>query len=358
MLVRFNTNKSQSRAKSRRSKTTVQATLWNQLCYPRSKLVRKINPREDFDRVNVTKLENAYSGERVFMIGNGPSLKETPLEELETEYTIGVNNINALYNEIEWRPDFYYYHDSDFDDWQNVVCENIQAGVDCFIWEEHRQLFGDADNAHYMTMYDLIPRAKTTPTIFHERDIEDIDQLSKQELYNYWSTDISDLVYHHHSMYGMYQILFYLGFDEIYLIGTDLGFEPVTPHMIFDSGKDPLQYDSKTRFLSDSIKSRTPFRSGINGILFKILTSDDFTNISEKILSTVSAEDGDHFISDYNLSPRDYTHLNYELPRNHHVVKRIASQEGVDIYNATLGGELEVFPRVDFGEILNSESVL
>lgn len=302
--------------------------------------------------MKVSDLKNSYQGERVFLIGNGPSLEETPLEKLDEEYTFGVNNINSIYDQVDWRPDFYYYHSSNFDNWKSVVRENIELRIECFIWEQHNSAFGDADNVHYLTMYDLIPRAKTTPTIFHERDIEDVDQLSKEELYNYWSEEIDELIYHHHSMYGMYQIISYLGFEEIYLLGTDLGFEPITPHMIFEIGRDPLQYSSKASFFGDSVKSGTPIRSLINGLLYKILSSGKFSDLSNMILEAVSAEDGDHFASDYNLSPRDYTHLNHDISRNHHVVKRISSFENFDIYNATIGGELEAFHRKDLKVVL------
>lgn len=302
--------------------------------------------------MEISGLKNSYQGERVFLIGNGPSLKDTPLEKLDEEYTFAVNNINSIYDEVDWRPDFYYYHSSDFGNWESVIRDNIESGIECFIWEEHKPVFGEADNIHYLTMYDLIPRAKTTPTIFHERNIKDINQLSEKELYNYWSEDIEELIYHHHSMYGMYQIIFYLGFNEIYLVGTDLGFEPVTPHMISKSGRDPLQYSTKSSFLAESIRSRTPVRSLMNGLLYKILLSDDFANLSDTILDIISVADDDHFASDYNLSPRDYTHLNHDIPRNHYVVKRIASFESIDIYNATLGGELEIFPRKNINEVL------
>lgn len=300
-----------------------------------------------------TELRNKYEGERIFLIGNGPSLEKTPLGDLDQEYTFAVNDINAIYDDVDWRPDFYYYHRSRFDDWEAKVQQNVDLGMECFIWEGQEKYFGKRENIHYLTMYDLIPRAKTTPVQFHERDIEDVKHMTREELYNYWSDDIEELIYHHHSMYGIYQIISYLGFDYIYLLGTDLGFEPVTPHMIFDSGEDPLEYSSHSSFAVGSISNMSPLRSIVNGIAYKILLSEKLDTWSNSLLNIISAEDGDHFGSDYNLTPRDYTHLNREIRRNHYVVKRISSFEDFDIYNATVGGELEIFQRVDIEEVLN-----
>ena len=42
-------------------------------------------------------LAGAYEGERLFLIGNGPSLEETPLEALESEYTMAMNRIDLIY---------------------------------------------------------------------------------------------------------------------------------------------------------------------------------------------------------------------------------------------------------------------
>ena len=41
---------------------------------------------------------------RAFIVGNGPSLKETPLELIEDEISYGANAVHLIYNETDWRP--------------------------------------------------------------------------------------------------------------------------------------------------------------------------------------------------------------------------------------------------------------
>jgi hypothetical protein len=45
-------------------------------------------------------LENAYAGKRCFVIGNGPSLRQTDMSRLQAEYTFGLNRIYLLFPEL------------------------------------------------------------------------------------------------------------------------------------------------------------------------------------------------------------------------------------------------------------------
>ena len=51
-------------------------------------------------------LKNKYKNKRVFLIGNGPSLKKTPLHFLKNEYTIVFNRFNLFFERINWIPTF------------------------------------------------------------------------------------------------------------------------------------------------------------------------------------------------------------------------------------------------------------
>ena len=41
---------------------------------------------------------------RAFIVGNGPSLNDTPLELLEGEVSYGVNAVHLIYDKTDWRP--------------------------------------------------------------------------------------------------------------------------------------------------------------------------------------------------------------------------------------------------------------
>jgi hypothetical protein len=42
------------------------------------------------------------------------------------------------------------------------------------------------------------------------------------------------------------------------------------------------------------------------------------------------------------------------LSSGHATAKEVCDQLGIEIYNATVGGELEIFPRVDFMELFRA----
>lgn len=92
-------------------------------------------------------------------------------------------------------------------------------------------------------------------------------------------------------LYSLLQIAVYMGFSEIYLLGAD------------------CNYDQKMQHFADCKKDISP----------------------EGIYKTLS---GPSMIASYK------------------VAKKWADKNGIKIYNATRGGMLEVFPRVDLDEVL------
>jgi hypothetical protein len=86
----------------------------------------------------------------VFILGNGPSLQQTPLERLDDEYTIAMNKISKIYNKADWRPTYYIFHDAVHEDWNQYgisdldtgglnqdtiesVRETVELGISCFL---------------------------------------------------------------------------------------------------------------------------------------------------------------------------------------------------------------------------------
>src|SRR6478672_786737 len=78
--------------------------IWNFTIVKLKRLVRK-KDKENFKKWQL--LKNKYRGERIFIIGNGPSLNKTPLYLLQDEYTMCFNRINLMYERVNWKPDFY-----------------------------------------------------------------------------------------------------------------------------------------------------------------------------------------------------------------------------------------------------------
>ena len=75
--------------------------------------------------------------------------------------------------------------------------------------------------------------------------------------------------------------------------------------------------------------------------------------------------DINHFDSDYCsykikngreiVPPEAWDRLNDRLIRAHRIAMDSALAMGITIYNATVGGDLEVYPRVDINEVLDGD---
>jgi hypothetical protein len=56
------------------------------------------------------------------------------------------------------------------------------------------------------------------------------------------------------------------------------------------------------------------------------------------------------------IGPAQWENLNRRLIIGHRIAKKSAAALGVSIYNATVGGRLEVYPRVDIRAVLNGKA--
>jgi hypothetical protein len=112
---------------------------------------------------------------------------------------------------------------------------------------------------------------------------------------DYWSDDISNRVCKFGtSMLPAYQIAAYMGFKKIYLLGCDLGFR---------------------------LKSRK------------------------------SDKDPNHFDPKYGTPGATPSQLNSIMVAAHKLAKKMCDERGIEVYNCTVGGNLELFPRVKLEDI-------
>lgn len=304
---------------------------------------------------SLKSLKNEYEGERVFLIGNGPSLAETPLEMLDDEYTIGVNKINHIYEDTEWRPSFYVLSQMHLrkPNIKKFVRENINLGISCFLNSNHKTVFGERENVYYFDVrHDRDPE-------LHEAPIEEVENIDIDYLYEYWSEDVTEVAYSYHTMYCVMQLVFYMGFEEIYFVGCDLGFGYHDPHMVFQDGLDPLQFDgNRIQYLKKAkeTEGKSVIKSLINSAIYNLYKAPLIHKAPSYALPVVEAINGkgdkDHFSSNYRKRPRDNRKNNEEITRSHVMARRIAEDKNIQVFNATIGGELEVYPRVDIQDII------
>ena len=245
--------------------------------------------------------ENKYDG-RCFCIGNGPSLRSTPLHLLENEYTFGLNRVAEIYPHTSWRPSFYV----------NVT---VAAADEGWGGSAKEAMVDTPSFIGYGGLPHLLEAEERVLSIpHHVFPVRVSDDVPTQEDPDpaIWSHDAPRWVSKYgSSMLAVMQIAVYLGFKELILVGCDLGWKPFD----YEEDKDPNH-----------------FTEDYWGKL-RVSTSEGYKAV------VVTPEMAQRYTDD---------------ARSCHVLaKKVCDPLGVKIYNATIGGELEVYPRVDLLEVLS-----
>ena len=259
------------------------------LVYP--PLLEKMRPR-------LEKWKNKYKGERAFLIGNGASLSKIPLYLLNNEYTFALNKIAAIYPTTTWRPSFYV----------NVTWLTSDSGHATAAAEAMKQspsFIGYRVLERVLEVKDeeaVLPD-NVYPIRCSKRYRETVPNL------DIWSHDIASRVSKYgSSLMAVFQIAVYMGFKTLILVGCDLGWKPFD----YERDIDPNHF------------------------------SEDYW--SKPVL---------HGEKELVATPKLVQKFNDDALACHILAKEVCDRLNVKIYNATVGGELEVHPRVDFMEIIN-----
>lgn len=78
---------------------------------------------------------------RIFLVGNGESLKVTNLDLLRGHDSMAVNKIHLIYPRTLWRPTHYVkvdYSAFDGDDWKQEILPHVNNGEQCLLWDAFR----------------------------------------------------------------------------------------------------------------------------------------------------------------------------------------------------------------------------
>ena len=127
-----------------------------------------------------------------------------------------------------------------------------------------------------------------------------------------FSADCSKQIYASGTVtYSMLQLAVYMGFQEIYLLGIDMSYSVER----YKDGR--VQMNVKNNHSTLTEKEETKFKEDI-----------------------ISAH-GYSYIADVDMQLDGYK-----------AAKEYAEKNGIKIYNATRGGKLEIFERVDFDSVL------
>lgn len=246
-------------------------------------LVTPENRRASKARFDALRRHMGRTGKRrVFVIGNGPSLKRTDLRLLRGEITIG---FNGIFLHEDFVPTIYVVED-------HLVAEDRVREIhayDCPV-----KIFPS-----YLG-YVIEPQPNTIYLNHVSRISYPVDAD--------FTVDAGDLSYTGGTVtYTGIQIAASLGFEEIILVGVDAS--------------------------------------------YRVHDVDRSTSYATGVLTSKS-DDVNHF--DPRYFGRGYRwhdpNVNVML-QAYRKARDYARREGVRIHNATIGGELEVFPRVDFHQL-------
>lgn len=226
----------------------------------------------------VRPYRNLCTGQKCFVVGNGPSLKAKDLTRIHHLgiASFGCNRINLIFDQTAWRPTYYFISDA-------KIMKNYSDQVDG-VPETHRFF----------------------PSRFQDEGKKGIYYREIQFDYEHegrFSTDAAKGIYPAASVTTeMIQFAYYMGFSEIYLIGVDFSYS-----------------------VTQKVDSKTYSYQGENNYFIpgylKPGEVADMPNINANLLGFKAARD-------------------------------TIEANGRSIYNATRGGKLEVFERVDLDALL------
>lgn len=245
---------------------------------------------------SIAKLKNIHYGKEIVLIGNGPSLKVEDLEYLHNKKvkSFACNFINKIFRKTVWRPDFY--------------CAIEKSAI---LTNKEFILNPDFKGIKFINNIDDMQSDMSNYNCFAEDEIpHNINFINMIPAAEKVSQDVSRIIYDGHTvMVPMLQIAIYMGFTEIYLLGVDNTQPPFVHTSNF--------VESKSHFYEEDENELARRR---------------------EIIKTNT------FVDDWDLYQDKTT-------RHYKVVNEYAKEQGVKIFNATRGGKLEVFERVDFDNI-------
>lgn len=232
------------------------------------------NPRLRRDQLRVAAMRDRHRGERCFIIGNGPSLRETDLTLLEGEVTFGMNRIYLLFREMGYSTSYY-------------------VSINTLVIEQCADEILDLEMPRFISWRGRRWLQEDPQVLFLDTDYTEPEDFAQ---------DVSGRVFEGSTVtYVALQIAYHLGFDQAILVGVDHNFQsegrPNTT--VVSQGDDPDHFSA--RYFGKGFRWQLP---------------------------------------DLEASEAAYR-----------MAKDAFEADGRRIVDATVGGQLKVFPKVDFDQL-------
>lgn len=231
-----------------------------------------LEPALKSSKKRIQSFKNKHLGQRCFIIGNGPSLNKTDLTLIQDEYTFGLNRIYLNFEKMRYVPTYY-------------------VAVNPYVIEQSKNEILSIPAPKFISHAGI-------PYLPGREDILFVRELGVKQ----FSEDLSQgwLLWATVTFCAM-QVAYYMGFQEVILVGID--------HYFVTEGK-PDQ------------------------------------------LVTSKGPDPNHFAPDYfgpgmrwQLPDLEASEIVYKM------AKKVFEHDGRKILDATVDGHLQVFPKVSFEEV-------
>ena len=241
--------------------------------------------------------KDKHKNERLFLIGNGPSLAETDLNLLKNENTLAMNRISLIYDKNkDWKPTYYLFCTTEITkketgrEWQSSVIKSIsEPSTTSFVASMFKAYIDPNDNFKDIKWFHSLSETKPGNKGEITKDsfsINIIDRIDKSGT----------------SMNLALQIAYHMGFSEIILIGVDLG-------MVNNLGKK---------------------------------------------------DDLNHFDKNYIFDVSNPYRMNHKIRNVHRLALSVfkKNKPHVKIYNASLKTVLDTYPIIDFNEYIENNKIV
>lgn len=225
---------------------------------------------------------------RCFIIGNGPSLCLEDLSRLKHEYSLAANKIFQVYDKTEWRPTYYF-------------CEDVKASHTYLRKRAQLEFVLKHCQAGFTSIKSSLFDRYKDDNRFSNLYFYHKATLMAFKMPPFSKNCANEIAGTNSVSYTMLQFAAYMGFAQIYLLGMDHSF---SMHKNVDG----------TVVKNGNIRNHS-----------ELLEESDFSQ---------------EYIPEYDR----YT-LGFKA------AKIFADRHNIQIYNATRGGKLEVFKRVNFDSL-------
>src|SRR5215207_3921981 len=231
--------------------------------------------RESIRRL--TALKDVHKGKRAFIIGNGPSLRQTDLSKLRNEFTFGMNRIYLLFPKLGFHTTYFVsINDLVIEQFKDEIL--VQPMPKFLAWRSHRHF---SPQLPITQLPAFLYTSYTSPR---------------------FSSDVRGRVWEGATVTNVaLQIAFHMGFEKVILIGVD------------------------HNFTSKGDANKTVVSQG-----------DDLNHFAPNYFGKGAK---------WQLPDLDTSEIGYALAREAY------RQDGREVLDATVGGKLTIFRKVDYNSL-------